>query len=48
MLSGKHKAQGLWQEQLTLPFNNLGKVFRKNAVGKYFHVVLKGKIESIL
>lgn len=43
-----YRAQRLWQEQLTLPFNNLGKAFGKNTVGKYFHVVLKGKIESIL
>lgn len=43
-----YRAQGLWQEQLTLPFNNLGKVFGKNLVGNYFYVVLKGKIESVL
>lgn len=49
MLGGSvYRAQRLWQEQLTLPFNNLGKVFVKKAVGNYFHVVLKGKIESIL
>lgn len=42
-----YRAQGLWQEQLMLPFSNLGKS-GKNAVGTYFHVVLKGKMESIL
>lgn len=31
-----YRAQGLWQEQLTLPFNNLGKSLWEECSGKLF------------